>query len=203
MGSLPPSPAPLFRPAPAYNSPILAQARLCGRRGAPALLERPTGALPTRLPLLPPRRRPAAQTKETLPLSPLPHWGPSAGDGHCVSPEAREGTRGGDSLAWRRFKCQVGGRCGEPRTKGGRETQVMGRQPDAEGAAEQMRKRRDRRQRGWLCAPPPGAQRTDPSSCHPGEPQLPCHLCISRAPWGPEGRSCLCADPGRGGGPSK
>lgn len=76
-----------------------------------------------------------------------------------MSPEARQGTGGGNSPVWRRFKYQVRRRCGEPRTKGGRETQVMGRQPDAEGAAKQMRKRRDRRhERGWLCTPPPGAE---------------------------------------------
>ena len=41
----------------------------------------------------------AAQTKETLPHPPLPHWGPSAGDGQCVSLEARGGSAprsGGD-----------------------------------------------------------------------------------------------------------
>lgn len=77
----------------------------------------------------------------------------------------------------------------------------MGRQPDAEGAAEQMRKRRDRgHKRGRLWAPQ-GVQKLDPSQCHPRGPRLSYHPRSSRASWGPVGRSCLCADPGGGGGP--
>lgn len=55
--------------------------------------------------------------------------------------------------------------------------------------------------RGGGCAPPQDAQRLDPSQCHPRGPRLSCHPRSSRASWGPAGRSCLCADPGGGGGP--
>lgn len=67
-----------------------------------------------------------------------------------------------------------------------------------------MRKRRDRgHKRGRLRSPPPGARSPDPSPCHPGGPRLPRHPRSSRASRGPAGRSCLCADPGGGGGPGK
>lgn len=84
-------------PAPASNSPTPA------RRSS---LWEPQGLAfrvfcGARLPLLPPSlaQAAAAQTKETLPQPPLPHGGPSAGDGHCVSLEARGGSAprpGGD-----------------------------------------------------------------------------------------------------------
>lgn len=45
-------------------------------QGSGLFRERPSGALPTQAPPPPSRAEAAAQTKETLPLLPLPHGGP-------------------------------------------------------------------------------------------------------------------------------
>lgn len=78
-----------------------------------------------------------------------------------MSPEAREGTRGETPWPGGDLNTRWGG-VGNREQRGGRETQVMGRQPDAEGAAKQMRKRLDRRhKRGWLCSLPPTPRRAE------------------------------------------
>lgn len=82
--------APWPSPHPG-GRPLVIQPPWPGLSCGPALS--PFGALPGRLPSsLPPSRAQAAaaQTKKTLPTLPSPP-GPSAGDGHCVSPEARGG----------------------------------------------------------------------------------------------------------------
>ena len=107
-----------------------------------------------------------------------------------------DGGAGGGSPAWRRFKYQVRRRCGEPRTKGGRETQVMGRQPDAEGAAKQMRKRRDRRhERGWLCTPPQAHSERTPPCAIPGAHNSPVIPVFPVHPGAPQGAPAFVQTP--------
>lgn len=116
-----------------------------------------------------------------------------------------DGGAGGGYPAWRRFKYQVRRRCGEPRTKGGRETQVMGRQPDAEGAAKQMRKRRDRRhERGWLCTPPQAHSERTPPCAIPGAHNSPVIPVFPVHPGAPQGAPAFVQTPaGEGAQASK
>lgn len=172
---MPPSPASPSGPAPAYNSPIPAPARLCGRRGAPALLERGLrGAPPPRAPLLPPRRRPPRKQRRPSPSAPPPP-GPLRWGWTLRVPRGPRGDEGrGGSLAWRRFKYRAGG--GEvwgSENKGGQRDVSDGETARRRGAAEQMRKRRDRgHKRGRLRSPPPARGARTPPRAIPGA-----HVC--------------------------
>lgn len=183
MGSLPPSPAPPSWAAPAYNSPILARARLCGRRGAPALSDRGLRGLqrPWLSPSLP--GTVCCSNKGDPPPRPSPHQGPSAGDGHCVSPEAREGMRGGET-PWPGGDLNTGlGEVWGSENKGGQrdvsdgETARRrgGRRADAEAA-------RPRAQEGAAVGPPKACRNWTLPSAIPGAhvcrttPVVPVHL---------------------------
>lgn len=83
----------------------------------------------------------------------------------------------------------------------------MGRQPDVEGAAKQMRKRLDRRhKRGWLCFPPHPSSRRErtPPRAVPGAHNSPATPVFPVHPGGPQGASAFVQTPaGEGAQASK